>query len=761
MYSVSSAYREAIQLHRSQGVRNRSYAVLYIGQFDAAARGDAVLSINDVGYELSEFSKVNSDATQGAAYAAWEKNFFRLDAKQVFLPDDVSLFEEQGFISARISGADGTFDTPIVLTVEYTNLHRMGGITLLFDDISQSFASSFRVDTYLGDTLVETNNVVNGVSKYQGALTLDYHNKMVITFLATTHPYQRLRLQQLLFGIGFVYGNEEITSLSLKRSNSPVSIELPSNKLDFTLFNENGEFAPDSTSSVLAFFSDDQECKLSIGHDIDGSGSIEYVGTGKFWLSEWSANGIEAKFVAADIFERMSATTYRRGTYGSKTAKAVIDDVMLDFGYDNYDADNYELWNTYIINPLPIASHAECLQLIANYAMCTLETDEDGVVIFRRRTDPVPAYVTPYYTERFMLGAVTADLTAHTDPILEYASWEQDGFSVSGDMLLIPDDNASFLNNGLVWDTFPTSYVSSSPAKYQYAPIPVVRIDFAANVSFGSAVIDFGANFVPTYIGLRGYRDDGGSYSIVYNRLWQMDAKRMVVIDNFDRIVWLDIYVVGSDKQQRARIQRVAFSWENGYEITSEDILGNPKGTKLPACRNVIVPLDNRTAEASADIKTATITAGSETWIEYGGMYKDVVITTTTAGATLSYAAYAYAARITASGVTGDVAIKLTGKKLVQGAEDKRIVAINAIGEDCEIVNPLLSASSLKPGYLSWLASHFAKGVEWQAETLGYPELQPGDSIGYKGARASIMDADITYKYSLKERFTLRKEEET
>ena len=759
MYTVSSAYRKAIQLHRSHGVRNRSYAQLYIGQFDAAARGDATLEINDAGIDMSEFGNVNTDIVQEAAYAAWEKDFFRLDAAQVFLPEDPDAIKTQGFISSRLSGADGSFDEPVILTVEYSGLHRMSGITLLFDDISEAYADTFRVETFLDGVLVETHNITNAAPKYQGVLTLDFHNKMVITFFSTMHPYQRLRLQQLLFGIGFIYGNEDIMELSLKRSASPVSIELPSNKLSFTLYNENGIFTPDSESSVSSFFSDDQECKLSIGHDIDGSGTIEWVGTGKFWMSEWDTDGVIARFIAIDIFERMSATTYRKGIYGDTTAQALIEDIMVDFGYDNYDASNVELRNTYIRNPLPIASHAECLQLLANYAMCTLETDETGMVIFRRRTEATPASVTPNSTDRYLLGSVDANLTAYTDPIVEYASWEQDGFALSGNMLLVSDDGVTYQNNGLVWDAFPTTNVPSSNAKYQYAPIPVIRIDFAANVSFGSVVLDFGENFIPTYVGLRGYRNDDISYSIVYNKLWKMDAKHTVIVDNFDRVVWLDIYVVGSDKMQRARLQRAAFSWENGYEITAEDIFGNPKGTKLPSCRNVIVPLDNRVIGTSEEIKKATITAGIETWIEHGDMYQDVTATTTTAGATLSYISYAFATRVTASGVSGDVEVTLDGKKLTQGAEDKRPVAINTVGEDVEVANPLLSASSPKSGYLDWLAAHFARGVEWNAETLGYPELQPGDLIGYKGMQASIFDANIIYKYSMKEQFTLRKEE--
>jgi len=490
-----------------------------------------------------------------------------------------------------------------------------------------------------------------------------------------------------------------------------------------------------------------------LGYDVTGNGDIEWIGTGKFWLSEWTVDGITARFEAADIIERMSAGTYRRGTHGYKTAKAMIDDVMADFGYENYDASAHELESTIITNPLPMGSHAECLQLIANCVMCTLETDADGRIYFRSRAAAIPENVSANQTDALLPGSAVANLTAYEDEIVEYNSWEQDGFALSGDMRFMPEAANPYLNCGVGWNMYPQ-------ADGRYANAPEVLFEFAANVTFGSVLIDFGSNFLPATVRLRGLRDDGaGGYKTVYEREWPVTSAHMIIIDNFDRIVRLLLTIPGSAKAQRPRIQRVAFNWENGYEITSDDIFGNPKGTKLTNCRNVVVLLDNRTAEVPAEVKKTTIPAGGETWIEHGDMYMDVTAATSANGAVLTYTSFAYATCVTVTGVTGDVEVVLTGKKLIQGAEDARTIAVNTTGEDCTIKNPLLSAASIKPGYLEWLAAHFGKSVEWSAEMLGYPELQPGDLIGYKGMQASILDANITYQYSLREQFTLRKEE--
>lgn len=752
MHAVSGAYRDAIQLHRAQGVRNRSYANIYIGQFDVSARGDAALAINDNGLFYSNFSEVNSDAKQEAAYATWEQDFFRLDGVQRFLPQKVKDIEKQGFVSAAMSGADGFFAEPVVLTISFTELHRMSGITLLFDDTSDAFASEFTIATYINADPVELHEIENTDAKYEGILTLTEHNRMVITFHATSRPFQRLRLQHLLFGIGFVYDNDEIMDIALKRSTSPVSLELPSTSLGFSLYNENGIFTPDSPGSVSSFFSQEQECSIAFGYDVTGAGGVEWVGAGKFLLSDWTADGIDARFNCNDIIDRMSTGTYRRGTYGSKTAKAMIDDVMTDYGCDDYDANAQELEDTIITNPLPVVSHAECLQLVANCAMCTLETSATGRIYFRSRVSAVPEGITASHQALLLPCSDESNLVAYEDSIIDYASWEQDGFTLSGDMLFVPDLDEDYIKCGVGWGMLPqTSGAYEDP--------PSVTFDFAANVTFGSVVIAFGPNFLPSSVQIEGFRNDGEEYVPVYAREWAVNSARMAVIDNFDRIGRIVLTLPGCAKAQNPRIKRVAFNWENGYEITSEDILGNPKGRKLPNCRNVIALLDNRTAAASAEIKKVTIPAGEETWIEHGDMYQDVTVSTAVVGAVLTYTSFAYATCITVTEVSGDVEVALTGKKLIQGAEDARTIAVNTTGEDCTIENPLLSSGSIKSGYMEWLAAYFGKNIEWSAEVLGYPELQPGDLIAYKGMPARLLDASITYRYSLRGQVVLRKEE--
>lgn len=721
MLSITPEYREAIQLHRSQGVRNASYARIYIGQFDASAAGDATATVLENG------------------------------ATRAVVPDT-------GFTSVQESDGSGNLSPAIVLTITFRGLHRMSGITLQF---GTAYASEFNVSTYLDDVLVADEDITNTAALYEGVLALENHDKMVITFTKLSAATEPLVLTQMLFGIGFTYDNEDIMKLDAKASNSPLSLELPNSSMSFTLYNEDGIFDPDGSNSVLSFFSEDQKCALTFGYDVSGTGDVEWIPHSTRYMAAWSAQGIEAKFQTESILSRMTKTIYQRGAYGPFTIKALIDDIMLDYPDVEYDASQYRFTIQTVTEPLPLVSHAECLQLIANIAIATIEELPDGTLILRERADAVPTYTVEVAgNPTKLLGSVVADL-ASTDAINEYAAWEADGFALSGNMLFVPDDDASYVTNGVVWDTLPIDeHPDPDPlhAPRQYLPLPGVRFDFVDDVSFGSVQLDFSENFVPTYVGLAGYRS--GISTPVYKKLWKMDSKQMIIIDNFDRLVWLYVYLVGSDKQQRARIQRVAFSWENGYTLTADDIFSKPAGTRLPKCRNLIIPFVNRIAQTSAQFKEVTITAGTATWIEHGGVYKSVTAATPTAGATLTSLCYANASKITATGVTGNVVVRLTGQHMLDGAVASQVVAINTLGEDITITNPLLTAAALPSGYVDWVTEHMTRDIEWTANVIGYPEIQPADVIGYKLSTvpAIVMETELTFSGGLREKITLLKQ---
>ena len=85
MKYVSPEYQKAIQLHRTQGIRNQMHAQINFGVLDPYAFSDAVITVSP-GVSFSDASGIQTgvnDVSEG--YASWEQDFWQLTGKQRFL----------------------------------------------------------------------------------------------------------------------------------------------------------------------------------------------------------------------------------------------------------------------------------------------------------------------------------------------------------------------------------------------------------------------------------------------------------------------------------------------------------------------------------------------------------------------------------------------------------------------------------------------------------------------------------------------------
>ena len=83
-------------------------------------------------------------------------------------------------------------------------------------------------------------------------------------------------------------------------------------------------------------------------------------------LDSWKTSDDEVSFQAKDVVAALNGTYYW-GVYGNANLYDLAIDVLTDAGLEerDYNIDSY-LKNVHVVNPLPVATHAECLQIIAN-----------------------------------------------------------------------------------------------------------------------------------------------------------------------------------------------------------------------------------------------------------------------------------------------------------------------------------------------------------------------------------------------------------
>jgi hypothetical protein len=209
---------------------------------------------------------------------------------------------------------------------------------------------------------------------------LQNYDSITITVHAWSLPYRRVRLEKITIGHVLTFYKKDIFSYTHEQTGHLNSGELPKNSITFTLDNTDGRWNPNNPVGMEQYLSERQKLKVRYGLDIDGT--IEWIPAGTFYLSEWRVpnNGLEASFVARDIFEYLLNETYTGGRSGK----------LYDLIWDALDSAGIPDDFKYILHPslnnysaiIPEGEHtcAEIVQMCANAAGCVVFQDREGVL---------------------------------------------------------------------------------------------------------------------------------------------------------------------------------------------------------------------------------------------------------------------------------------------------------------------------------------------------------------------------------------------
>lgn len=202
-----------------------------------------------------------------------------------------------GFWSDGISGAGGTFASPPELRIDFDDDYDLDyAITFFFDDAIDIWCDDLDVDFYdSGDSLLDSQSFAPDAAFYKAEIdavaSVAY---VILTFNSTNVAYRHARLTDILFDTIQFSGNE-IKSAEIVEEISPVSLEAPSNSLEFSIHNDDGDFSIVSPAGIYSNLERHQ--RIDVYETVDGV--EEYMG--RFYLEEWSSeNDKLARFGAVD-----------------------------------------------------------------------------------------------------------------------------------------------------------------------------------------------------------------------------------------------------------------------------------------------------------------------------------------------------------------------------------------------------------------------------------------------------------------------------
>ena len=314
------------------------------------------------------------DTTKSVKYATNELNMWALDGTFTVTPD-APPYADFGYISDIDSTGSVTVKLPAV------HASATSGLTINWGGRLDEYPTVFTITAKNGDEVVYESTVTDNTAQTSAIFAkLQNYDSITITVHAWSLPHRRVRLEKITIGHVLTFYKKDIFSYTHEQTGHLNSGELPKNSITFTLDNTDGRWNPNNPVGMEQYLSERQKLKVRYGLDIDGT--VEWIPAGTFYLSEWRVpnNGLEASFVARDIFEYLLNETYTGGTSGK----------LHDLIWDAFDSagipDDFE----YILHPslnnysatIPDGEHtcAEIVQMCANAAGCVIFQDREGVL---------------------------------------------------------------------------------------------------------------------------------------------------------------------------------------------------------------------------------------------------------------------------------------------------------------------------------------------------------------------------------------------
>lgn len=258
-------------------------------------------------------------------------------------------------------------------------------------------------------------------------------------------PYNRVRISDLMLGVSRTFTNSDIISTSQDSFIDPVTSQLPYNNFRMTIQNFDKDYNPDNPEGIWKYFENGQD--LTIKYGVETGTGVEWIPNAKLLLSDAPTVEInKATFTASDTLSYLTETYYK-GVYSAEGATLydLAIAVFQDAGVTKYHIPE-ALQNTTTNAYLPMISHKECLQLIANAGRCILFCDSEGAICMREELEP--SYTLEDNSHADWSSLTSAFFGAND---VDYITFESDRWDVGNDkQYIMPTESSEYIANGYV-----------------------------------------------------------------------------------------------------------------------------------------------------------------------------------------------------------------------------------------------------------------------------------------------------------------------
>lgn len=558
MFKVSDDYKKAMDAH----IRDVGYINVTLGLVNNEAQEQA--SFDSVfAYWGDNSLPLRSDVSY-TDYATLEEDYLKADGTMVFLPRDDAYMQ--------LSNTPLTTNDFLgAVTINFGDAYSIKGFTIDFGD---NYPSEFSLTTDEG-----TFDYTLATNVFETTDVLGDTTYVKITPKTMLHGDNRLRIRKVIMGVGLSYGNNEISSSNFEDFVDGISSETPYRKFDVTILDKNNQYDIDNDNSFINFLAVGQAVSIAYGMTLE-NGNVEWVQKASLLLSDWQSKKGEMSFSAESIFDTMTDKYTAGSKIYTRTAYEEAIAILTDFGLeaDEYIVDDC-LTDITLTNPMPEATHKECLQLLCNATRCILTENYEGKVVIKANFANViePDDVTITAT---LGSAWSQSKNLLTGSTYVYADLTRGFTKVDGSMIFLPRDSSAYLSG--------TGYVTEEIADSDgnFTENPLITLELPARYTYYGLYLNFDGN-PPQEMVVRTYSGDTLLDTFDYTDL-VADALLNDDYLNFDRI---SFEIAKAQPNDRVLIRKISFGDLSDYTLKRDDMLDNPQGYAETTTKDVYVKI--------------------------------------------------------------------------------------------------------------------------------------------------------------------------
>lgn len=698
MQAISQFYKA----HMKEALRNHSYMRVTIGLINQQAQADAYVPDRENYTYYSSFKMPLDNHEVKELYVTCDQDYTAVDGSMYFLPrqrSDVVL--NQGLVSRDLFGPIG---------IRFPIAYDIKGLTIEF---GKAYPVDFVIESDNNTVAIKGNTYGHFVTEeiFNGATFLRFTPSVMV------NGQSRFRINMITMGIGIYFENRKILSATKREHISPIMEELPTIDFNLTVNNKDRAFDVENADSSVNFLEIGQDITVLYGQELN-DGSVEWFPGATVQLKEWSADDEQMEFSATDRFDGMDGTYYK-GLYRPEGISLydLAVDVFSDAKVDSrsYWIDPY-LKTVKVSNPMPVVSHKEALQLIANAGRCILYQDRGGSIFLRSSFIPDMAADAEDGTEYSQAGNILKP-----GKKAEYASYASDFTKADASQYFITEQ-APYLDTGYV-----SQVMSREDGTFIENPRVTVQLE-ASFTCFGVQFL-FGGNPPEEFV----------IHTALFGEpveditIWEISQETIVSREfkTFDR---MEIEFTKALPHNRILLDYIGFGDVTDYHLEyGHELTKTPKGIQLAKVRElqVIRTIYNRAGELKELAKETIVVTPVEnryTFYFYNAAY-DLSCTLTEpqeGQEAVIVDSSSYYATVEIAGATGALEVVLTGREYTTSPA-KVSRQLNPTGSLETWENPLVSDMIHADDLADWIGNYMKADREYELQYRGEPRIDAND----------------------------------